>query len=332
MNPVLKRQILREFPEFESGFHLPVLAEVVAVSDPPNEPSINDNYRPRYAVDVQLLNSQFKPKEIQISHVPVSMSGGGHERGLFVLPEVGTLVEIAWLNGSSELPFVRSVLPFTKQNPVMDDKTQKWQQSDDISQSVDKSGNWKRTTPNKITDNANKIEQIANDKLVQVINQLEQIAGHSIEDVAGIKKIEAGAIHLLAESIVNMLSIGSINHVAMEHITRNATKDIHDKAGGDVRRECAGNQTEQVGGDNTETTTGNKTQKAAKFYIGNESDNMLSLVKDFMDVLKDTLTAIESLKVIAAGSTSTPPINVASFTSAKTTLAGIKTKLESMTI
>jgi uncharacterized protein involved in type VI secretion and phage assembly len=332
MNPVLKRQILREFPEFENGFHLPVLAEVIAISDPPNEPSINDNYRPRYAVDIQLLDSQFKTKEIELSHVPVSMSGGGHERGLFALPEVGTLVEIAWLNGSAELPFVRSILPFNKQNPVMDAQTQKWQQSDDVSQSVDKNGHWKRTTPNKITDEANSIEQIATEKLVQVLNQLEQIAGHSIEEVAGIKKIEAGAVHLLAESIINMLSIGSINQVAMEHITRNATKDIHDKAGGEVRRECAGNQTEQVGGDSATTTIGSKTEKAAKLYIGNDSDNLLSLVKDFMGVLNDTLSAIQVLTVPTAVGPSSPPVNVASFVSAASSLAIIKSKLESMTV
>ena len=56
MNTEIRKQILREFPELAAGYHIPIAAQVTAVADTPKQGGIADNYRPRYAVDVELID------------------------------------------------------------------------------------------------------------------------------------------------------------------------------------------------------------------------------------------------------------------------------------
>jgi len=51
-----RRQIEKTFPELAGGYHLPRYAKVVGVADPSGAGDISDPFRPKYAVELQLLD------------------------------------------------------------------------------------------------------------------------------------------------------------------------------------------------------------------------------------------------------------------------------------
>lgn len=309
MNTDIRKQILREFPELAAGYHIPVAAIVTAVADTPTGGGIADNYRPRFAVDVELIDSQYTATGIHLQAIPVAITGGGDERGIFALPPRGTLVELAWLNASPERPFVRSILADRQQLPALPEGGQAWQQNNDTAQTVDAAGNWTRQTPEAITDSAREINQLA-DHLQQIlISHKLQTTGHSIEQVQGIKKTEATALHQIAAVVINQLTTGSHNTVASEHITRAAGKDIRDRAE-------------------------NYDAKAQKIHIGTDTDNILKIISDSLQTIADTCTAVTALTVPCngPGNPSSTPNNAAAFATLKTTATSLKTKIDAMTL
>lgn len=302
MTTEIRKQILREFPELAAGYHIPIAAQVTAVADTPKQGGIADNYRPRYAVDVELIDSQYNSTGITLQAVPVAITGGGDERGLFAIPKRGTIVELAWLNASPERPFVRSILADRQQLPALPESGQAWQQNNDTAQTVDSAGNWTRQTPEGITDSAREINQLADHLRQILISHNLQTTGHSTEQVQGIKKTEATALHQIAAIVINQLTTGSHNTVASEHITRAAGKDIRDRAE-------------------------NYDAKAQKLHIGTDSDNILKIISDSLTEIADALTALSTDK--PGGATMT---GATEYAAAAVSLTTLKTKIEAMTL
>ncbi len=309
MNTEIRKQILREFPELAAGYHIPVAAIVTAVADTPTAGGIADNYRPRYAVDVELIDSQYQKTGIKLEAVPVAITGGGDERGFFALPKRETLVELAWLNASPERPFIRSVLADRLALPALPEGGQAWQQNNETAQTVDAAGNWTRSTPAAITDQAHEINQLADHLKQIVISHTLKTTGHSKEQIEGIKTTEATALHNIAAVVINQLTAGSLNQLAAKHITRAAGEDIRDRAT-------------------------NYDAKAKKIYLGTDADNILKIISDALKTISDTCTAVAALTVTcaASGSPSSVPVNVAAFTALKTTATALKTKIDGMTL
>ena len=148
--------MIRMYPELESGFHLPLLAAVVKVPDPPKGGEICGEFRPYYAVDVRLLlpNGEIDSDMPLMRDVPVAMTGAAPDRGFSVLPQPGTVVELAFAFGMQTKPFIRSVLPYRLKLPKIDEASQRWQQSAASFQQVDADGHWRRETSATITDQA----------------------------------------------------------------------------------------------------------------------------------------------------------------------------------
>lgn len=161
----IRKIIERLWPELASGTHLPLLAAVVAVPDPPAGGENCAENRPRYAVDVRLLlpNGKIDEKMPVIREVPVAMMAAAPNRGFAGLPQPGTVVEIAFAFGMQSKPFIRSVLPYNIELPAIDDQAMRWQQSGASFQEVDRDGNWKRTTDADIADTAQKCSTVANE-------------------------------------------------------------------------------------------------------------------------------------------------------------------------
>ena len=61
MEDAIRRSVERQFPELTGGYHLPRFARVVGVADAPASAGICDDFRPRYAVDLQLLDENDEP-------------------------------------------------------------------------------------------------------------------------------------------------------------------------------------------------------------------------------------------------------------------------------
>ncbi len=310
MNQVLRKQIAREFPELAAGYHLPVMAEVLAVPDAPAKGGINDNYRPRLAVNVVLLNNEYQSTEIYLDAVPMAIMGGGNERGFFALPQKGTLVELAWMNGSPERPFVRSVLGDRQALPWIDEHTMAWQQSEEVKQTVDNAGNWTRETTATIKDKSHTHEIETHKKIEILGEEFKRVLQHSIEDIDGIKQIEATAIHLISTTVANVMAMGSVNQVAGDHITRSAAKNIIDKA------------------------VGNLEQTAVKIHLGTDSDNLLKLVSDFMQAVSNGFNSLATNQVMTAAQAGVmgPAPWQGDCTTAATDIGKVKATLDGMTL
>lgn len=144
MKEAIKKIVLKLWPELESKVHLPLLAVVVGIPDPPTGGETFTHERPLYAVDVQLLteNGDIDTGMPVMYDVPVAMTASAPDRGFAALPQVGTVVEIAFAFGRQDQPFIRSVLPYEKSLPTIDAKTMRWQQTALSYQQVDEPGNW----------------------------------------------------------------------------------------------------------------------------------------------------------------------------------------------
>lgn len=163
------------YPEIAAGFHLPQLAAVVNIPDPPGNGEICDEFRPYYAVDIRLLlpNGQVDPEMPLMRDVPVAINGAAPDRGFASLPQPGTIVELAFAFGMQTKPFIRSVLPYRLKLPKIDAASQRWQQSAVSFQEVNATGHWRRVTAETITDHAG--------------TDLLRIAGRNVTESAGME-------------------------------------------------------------------------------------------------------------------------------------------------
>ncbi len=109
----IKRIIFRLFPELTGRWHLPRWGKVVALPELPEEGNMSDRFYPHYAVDVQLLDEkgvEFKDKS-PLQAVPLPIPGVGEYAGRLEPPAIGSIVEIGFMFGQPDKPFIRSVLP-----------------------------------------------------------------------------------------------------------------------------------------------------------------------------------------------------------------------------
>jgi len=151
---MVKRVVLRMFPELESRTHLPMLAKVIAIPDPPRHGELCDDRRPRYAVDLRLLRPDLSIDEEMplLRDVPVCLAGAGDGRGFALLPQPGAIVEVAFAFGRQSLPFVRGVLPNGLILPTSDGVSMRWQQTPGSYQELSRDGSWTRSTEGDISD------------------------------------------------------------------------------------------------------------------------------------------------------------------------------------
>ena len=156
MIETIRSLVKRLFPELFAGYHLPKFAVVESISDAPVNSGICDRFRPRYAVNLRILDEHLEIVQEQalLEAVPVSMPTAGMEKGLAALPEVGCIVEIAFAYGKPSLPFVRTVLPTRQSLPSSSEGSQRWQSQNSHIQ-IDGNGDLSRKTQGEINDTCN---------------------------------------------------------------------------------------------------------------------------------------------------------------------------------
>ncbi|XPV75202.1 MAG: bacteriophage T4 gp5 trimerization domain-containing protein [Desulfovibrio sp.] len=271
MLDTIKKIILRLYPELKDGLHLDKFARVKAIADPPDKGATCERFRPRYAVDIEMLTPAGEPDpNFPIyTTVPLPINiGCGHESGMLGFPEVGTVVVVGFAYGQPDHPIIRQVYPFGVSLPELQRGQQRWQQDAGVYQDVDPDGNWTRSTDNTITDQAHTIVTEAVNKIDELSALLQQVKEHSIEEVGGIKKIEAmGAVELLSGGLMDLVGVENVNVASGRDITLQAGKDRHELTGGDrvteVKKNTSktidGNKTESIGGTSSATVGGSKT-------------------------------------------------------------------------
>ncbi len=274
------RIIKKWFPELTNKTHLPTFAVVEAVCDTPEEGNICDSYRTYYSINIRLVDEHYKVIEDMptLENVPISMPFGGHEKGLFSFPEVGSIVEIAYAYGLQSRPFVRGILPFRCSLPAVKTNEILLQKDNENYLKNDKNDNWKIAGKSLKVDTIELKIKVLESSL-KAINELKELQGNSIEDIAGIKKI-------MANTIKN-LSVGSISTSA-----------------GDNNNLVAGNDINIVAGKNSKiNTVQNCDFTANKIWFGSKSTNILQLISDFM---QSTITAFNTLSSHTHGDSPAP--------------------------
>lgn len=279
MEDAIRRSVERQFPEITGGYHLPRFARVVGVADAPASAGICDDFRPRFAVDLELLGPDDEPDPAlpMLAGVPLPMAVGGDEMGFLGFPEEGTRVVVCFAYGLPNKPYVQTILPHGLSLPKVPKGDLVWQHSDSAQQRVDADGNWSRQTDGRIRDQSidREVESLTNAERHQ--SSTVAVDDHSTESVGGIKSIEAlGALKLL--------SGGSASLAALD--------DLHLASGRDLNLVVAQKLNATVGGDLQERIQGIRRSVAPKTWLGSEGVNVLQILCDLIDLVQDMNTQL----------------------------------------
>jgi len=211
--PVKKREILKHFPELATLNHLPKFGRVESVRDNVSKGQTADPFRPRYAIDIQLLDENLHP-DLNVpvyKSIPMPVHMSGHESGLLAYPLEGTLVEIAFAYGRNDLPIIRGVYGKDYALPDIEPGEQLQQQRAEVSNRIDASGNTTHQTDQKQTHEAFEKNARADRYQGEFGKHHMIIDENSLEEIVGKKEIEAlGAIDLLAGDDLVLGSLGNM--------------------------------------------------------------------------------------------------------------------------
>lgn len=181
-----RRMLEKNFPELAGGYHLPRYARVTGVADPSGGGDIADPFRPKYAVELQLLDEDGNDDTTTpvYSAVPLPVTSTGSQGGDFAFPEVGTVVEIGYAYGRPDKPFVRTMLAQNKTVPSVAVGEQLKQQRPEVYERTDAAGNKTRETDQTITDRS----------FVRVVeaDSEQKTIGTSTSDVDADKTVNVG--------------------------------------------------------------------------------------------------------------------------------------------
>ncbi|WP_340053380.1 hypothetical protein [Pseudomonas sp. JAI120] len=323
MDDAIRRSVERQFPELTGGYHLPRFARVVAVADAPAGAGICDDFRPRYAVDIEVMGPDGEPdtKLPILAGVPLPLPTGGEEMGIYAFPEEGTQVVVCFAYGLPNKPYIQTVLPHGLSMPSVPKGDQVWQHSEACQQRVDADGNWLRQTDGKILDKAieREVEAMGNTERYQ--SHTRTVDDHSTESVGGIKTLEAlGALKLL--------SGGSASLAAVD--------DLHQATGRDLNLVVGQKYNATVGGDMEERIQGLRESVAAvsqrliapKTWLGSEGVNVLQVLCDLLDLVQQMNAQIAE----HVHASSPPPNNSGYFAGVSTAASMLSIKAKEVTL
>ncbi|CAD5379027.1 conserved hypothetical protein [Pseudomonas sp. OF001] len=316
MDDAIRRSVERQFPELAGGYHLPRFARVVAVADAPAGAGLCDDFRPRFAVDVEVLGPDGEPDAALplLAGLPLPLPVGGEEMGFFAFPEEGTTVVVSFAYGLPHKPYIQSILPHGLSLPRVPKGDQVWQHSEAAQQRVDADGNWLRQTDGKIRDQAieREVEAMANTEHYQ--SHRVEVGDHATETVGGIKKVEAlGALKLL--------SGGSASLAALD--------DLHLATGRDLNLVLGQKGNVTVGGDLEERIQGLRRSVADTTWIGSGSVNALQILCDLIDLVEQLAQQVAAHTHIPGPQPS--PGDASAFSTMAATAAGLHGQLAPIT-
>ncbi|NHN70603.1 hypothetical protein G7W60_22440 [Pseudomonas fluorescens] len=321
MEDAIRRSVERQFPELTGGYHLPRFARVIAVADAPAGAGICDDFRPRYAVDVEVLGPDGEPDPLlpQLTGVPLPLPTGGEEMGIYAFPEEGTQVVVCFAYGLPNKPYIQTILPHGLSMPKVPKGDQVWQHSEAAQQRVDADGNWLRQTDGKIQDKAIEREVEALDNREQFQSHTRTVDDHSSESVGGVKTIEAlGALKLL--------SGGSASLAAVDDLHQATGRDLNLVVGQKLNATVGGDMQERIQGLRRSVSAVSQRLQAPKTWLGSESVNVLQVLCDLLDLVQQMNSQIST----HTHASSPPPNNAASFISSATAASKLSTQLTSI--
>ncbi|MDV2381255.1 hypothetical protein Q5N63_03965 [Vibrio cholerae] len=311
--PAKKRELDDMLPEVAAGYHLPIFGRVEAVRDSAAAGQVADPFRPRLAIDVQVLNEDMQPDEnIPVYRsIPLPVHMSGHESGLLAYPLEGTIVEIAFAYGRSDLPLIRGIYGRDYALPTITPGEQLQQQREEVSRRIDAAGNITDQTDQTFTSKAFKQVEQAHQYTGEFGQHQLLIDEHSLENIIGKKIIEAlGAIELLAGDNIELGSLGNM-HVA-----------------------TAGELIEVIGKVRRSIAAEHQWLQSPKTWIGSKQENVLVLLSELMQVIKelaDTLANHTHGGVMAGPAATAAPNQASDISDHGSDSAQLKARLDPIT-
>lgn len=276
----VQRQIESHYPELASGMHLPKFARVMNPVEAVKSGNFSDPFRPRYAVDVQLLDADGNPdKDTPVySAVPLPVPMAGNDSGMFQFPPEGTLVEIAFTGGRPDKPFVRQTVPEGTSLPDIQPGEQLQQQRAEVSQRVTQAGDWVRQTDQTISETSMARMVKADMEQRELVSRETTIKATDKITVLGTSALMAGAIQQVctgdySQAVKNRVaSIGGNDETDIAGSQTVTTgKDLIEKIG-QIRKSVAAVQQQII---------------APVVWIGSGTINVAQLMLDTLDVVKE---------------------------------------------
>ena len=276
----VQRQIESHYPELASGMHLPKFARVMNPVEAVKSGNFSDPFRPRYAVDVQLLDADGNPdKDTPVySAVPLPVPMAGNDSGMFQFPPEGTLVEIAFTDGRPDKPFVRQTVPEGTSLPDIQPGEQLQQQRAEVSQRVTQAGDWVRQTDQTISETSMARMVKADTEQRELVSRETTIKATDKVTVLGTSTLMAGAIQQVctgdySQAVNNRVaSIGGNDEMDIAGSQTVTTgKDLIEKIGL-IRKSVAAVQQQII---------------APVVWIGSGTINVAQLMLDTLDVVKE---------------------------------------------
>jgi uncharacterized protein involved in type VI secretion and phage assembly len=323
MDDAIKRSVERLFPELTGGYHLPRFARVVGVADAPAGASMCDDFRPRYAVDIEVLgqDGEADPAIPRLAGVPLPLPSGGEEMGMFAFPQEGTQVVVCFAYGSPGKPYIQTILPHGLSLPKVPKGDQVWQHSDAVQQRVDADGNWTRLTDGKIRDHSleREVEALGNREKYQ--SHVQEVENHSTEEVGGIKRINAlGALKLN--------SAGGATFAALDDMHQATGRDYNLVVGKTHNAAVSGDMQEKIKGLRKSVAGISQRLVAPKNHVGSESVNIFKILCDTLDLIEQLASEIAS----HVHGSSPPPTTASAFSADAVKAALLSAELGSVTI
>ncbi|MDV5636176.1 hypothetical protein [Enterobacter hormaechei] len=276
----VQRQIESHYPELASGLHLPKFGRVMNPVEAVKSGNFSDPFRPRYAVDVQLLDADGNPdKETPVySAVPLPVPMAGNDSGMFQFPPEGTLVEIAFTGGRPDKPFVRQTVPDGTSLPDIQPGEQLQQQRAEVSQRVTQAGDWVRQTDQTISETSMARVVKADTEQRELVSRETTVKATDKITVLGTSTLLAGAIQ--------QVCTGDYSQAVNNRVA---------SIGGNDETDIAGSQTVTTGKDLIEKIGQIRKSVAAVkqqiiapvVWIGSGTINVAQLMLDTLDVVKE---------------------------------------------
>ncbi len=213
------------------------------------------------------------------------MPVGGDEMGFYAFPEEGTSVVVCFAYGLPHKPYIQTILPHGLTLPKVPKGDQVWQHSEAVQQRVDADGNWLRQTDGKIQDKAIKREVEALDNREQYQSHTQTTDDHSTETVGGVKKIEAlGALKLLSGGSASLAAVDDLHQATGRDLNLVVGQKYNATVGGDLQERIKGLR-QSIAGDGHYF-------RAPKTWLGSEQVNVLQVLCDLLDLVKDMNTQL----------------------------------------
>lgn len=283
-----QRQAESHYPELASGLHTPKMARVVAHSENVASGNLSDPFRPRYAVSLQLLDADGNPDgETPVyPAVPLPVPMAGHDSGMFQFPPVGTKVEMGFIGGRPDKPFIRQTMADGNSLPDVKPGEQLQQQREEVSQRVTQSGDWVRKTDQTISESSMSRVVTADNEQRTLISRETTVKATDKITVLGTATLMAGAIQQVTTGDFSLGVKG--NRLA--------------SVGGDDETDVTGNAAVTVGqnlvekiGELRQSIAGQRQEIIAPVvWIGTGQVNAAQLMLDTLDLVQQLAQQLAS--------------------------------------